>query len=76
MLKLKDLLQVMDDNTVVCICDDMGPLTDVVPIKNLNVKSILYIADRNVERIYFDSADNSITIELEDYEYEEGDNNN
>ena len=69
-MKLKDLINVMDDNTVVCVCDEMGSLTDVVPLKNISVKYLMNHLDREVNRVYFDTSDNSITIELEDYNYE------
>jgi hypothetical protein len=71
-MKLKDLIEVMDTGTVVCICDDMGPITDVVPLEKISVKTLIDDLDREVTRVYFDTSDNSITIELEDYKYEEG----
>ena len=66
-MKLRDLISVMDNDTVVCVCDNMGPHTDVAPLKNICVKSLMYELNRKVERVYFDASDNSIVIELEDY---------
>lgn len=73
---LKELLNVLDGDTVICICDEMGPHTEVKPLKDISIKNLLWIIDRKVERVYFDPTDNSITIELEDIDYEEGDNQN
>lgn len=67
MMKLRDLLDTIDYDTVICVCDDMGPHTNVAPLKEISVKSLLWELDRVVTRIYLDPADNSITIELEDY---------
>lgn len=66
-MKLRDLISVMDNDTVVCVCDNMGPHTDVAPLKNISIKSLMYELNRKVERVYFDASDNSIVIELEDY---------
>lgn len=71
-MKLKELINVMDDNTVVCVCDDYGAMTDVAPLKNIGVKHLMNHLDRAVNRVYFDKEDGSITIELEDYKDEEG----
>lgn len=73
MMKLKDLISVMDDDTVVCVCDDCGAMTDVAPLKNIGVKYLMNHLDRTVTRVYFDNSDGSIVIELEDYNYEEAD---
>lgn len=71
MMTLKDLINTMDDDTVVCVCDDCGALTDVAPLKNIGIKYLMNHLNRKVTRVYFDTSDNSITIELEDYNYEE-----
>ncbi len=47
-------------------------MTDVAPLKNIGVKHLMNHLDRAVNRVYFDKEDGSITIELEDYDYEEG----
>jgi hypothetical protein len=72
MLKLIDLIRTMDRDTVVCVCDNMGALTDVAPLKNIGVTSLMDDLNRTVTRVYFDKEDGSITIELEDYKDEEG----
>ena len=61
----------MDKETVICVCDDFGPITDVKPLSEISVKTLADDLDRNVERIYFDTADNSITIELEDRKFDD-----
>ena len=71
MMKLKDLIITMDKETVICVCDDFGPITDVKPLSEISVKTLADDLDRNVERIYFDTADNSITIELEDRKFDD-----
>ncbi len=71
-MKLVDLIRVMDNDTVVCVCDDMGPITDVAPLKNISIKNLMDCLNRTVTRVYLDTSDGSITIELEDYKYEEG----
>ena len=72
MLKLIDLIRIMDRDTVVCVCDNMGPLTNVAPLKEISILSLMDDLNRTVTRIYFDKEDGSITIELEDYKDEEG----
>ncbi len=73
MMKLKDLISVMDDNTLICVCDSCGAMTDVAQIKDIGVKCLMNHLDRTVTRVYFDHSDGSIVIELEDYKYEEAD---
>lgn len=65
---LKDILSVMDHNTNVVICDDFGPHNDVCPANKLPLIYLMNSLNRRVERIYLDPEDNSITIELEDFE--------
>lgn len=69
MLKLKDLLATIDRDTVICICDEMGPHTDVKPWGEISAMSIMHVLDREVERIYIDTSDNSLTIELVDEDF-------
>ena len=71
MLKLKDLIATMDKETVICVCDDFGPITDVKPLSEISVKTLMHDLDRNVEKIYFDPSDNSITIELEERNFDD-----
>lgn len=65
-MKLRDLINVMDDDTVICVCDDMGRITETMPLKNIGVKGLMNELPRTIGRIYFDKEDGSITIELED----------
>lgn len=71
MMKLADLLKVMDDDTKICICDNMGPITNACPLKDIRAIDIIGDANRIIERVYFDASDGSIVIELEDYQYED-----
>lgn len=64
-MELKDLIKVLDNDTVICVCDDLGPHTDVAPLKNISIKSLIYDLNRKVDRVYFDASDSSIVIELE-----------
>lgn len=74
-MKLKELLKVLRHDTVVCVVDDMGPHNDPAPLGEIGIPTLIHELERKVECVYFDLNDNSITIELEDYKYEEGDNN-
>lgn len=65
-MELKDLIKVLDNDTVICVCDDLGPHTDVAPLKNISIKSLIYDLNRKVDRVYFDASDSSIVIELKD----------
>ena len=70
-MKLKDLIAVTDSETLICVCDNMGPLTDVVKLKDISVISLVSDLDRKVERVYIDADDNSLTIILEDWKEED-----
>lgn len=65
-MKLKDLLSTLRNDTVICICDEYGPHTDVLPWGEIPARNIMDILDREVECIYIDESDNSLTIELTD----------
>lgn len=71
MLKLRDLLATIDRNTIICICDNMGPHTDVKPWGEIPAMSVIGILDREVERIYIDTSDNSLTIEMVDLVFDD-----
>lgn len=75
-MKLKELLLVLRHDTVVCVVDDMGPHNDPAPLGEIGIPTLIHELERKVECVYFDSNDNSVTIELEDYKYEEGDDKN
>ena len=75
-MKLKELLKVLRHDTVICVVDDMGPHNDPAPLGEIGIPTLIHELEREVELVYFDPADNSITIELEEYKYDEkGDDN-
>lgn len=74
-MELKELLKVLKYDTVVCVVDDMGPLTDPVPLNEIGISTLIHELEREIKCVFFDPEDNSITIELEDFKYEEGDDN-
>lgn len=65
-MKLKELLSRIDGETVICICGSMGAYTDALPWKQIPAYQIMWVLDSEVERIYLDTSDNSVTIELVD----------
>lgn len=65
-MTLKELIEITDKETLVCVCDDFGPRTEVVKLKEVPLVCLMYDLDRKVERIYVDT-DDSLTIELEDW---------
>ena len=67
-MKLKELIPVLDRDTPVVIVDDMGPHNDVCTVGELSLVSFMWQLDREVKRVYLDTSDNTITIELEDFE--------
>jgi hypothetical protein len=64
---LKDLIAVLDDDTLVNVFDDMGSHTDTVKVKEINVKQILGALERKIKRIYIDESDGALSIELDGY---------
>ena len=70
-MKLRDLLVTIKPGTLVCICDEFGAHNDTCPIEKLAAISVIYILDREVEDIYLDQSDMSLTIDLVDYTREE-----
>ena len=63
-MTLKELLLRIKYGTNVCVCDNMGPCNNTCPVENLPVVSVISALDREVEDIYIDPSDMSITIEL------------
>lgn len=63
-MKLKELINVLDRDTVICICSDLGPHTEVKPLNEISIKSVLYDLEAEVERVYIDNNDGSLTIEI------------
>lgn len=65
-MKLRELLPTIKYGTNVCVCDEMGPWNNTCPIEKLPMIDVIYGLDREVEQIYIDTSDMSITIELVD----------
>lgn len=66
-MTLKELIEVTDRETLVCVCDNMGPWTEVIKLKEIPLISLMDGLNCKVERIYVDT-DDSLTIELADEE--------
>lgn len=75
-MKLKELLKVIKPDTVVCVFDDMGAHNDPKPLREIGVPTLIHELEREVVSVFYDHDDDSLSIELEDYKYEEGDDNN
>ena len=71
-MKLKELLKVTRPDTVVCVFDDMGAYNDPAPLREIGVPALIHELEREIISVYYDSDDNSLSIELEEYKYEEG----
>lgn len=65
-MKLKDLLLTIKYGTNVCICDELGPHNETCPVEKLSIMSVINDLDREVEDIYIDPSDISLTIDLID----------
>ena len=69
-MTLKELIRTIDRETVICVCDDFGPHTDIIKMKDVPLLSLMDELNRKVERIYIDD-DGSLTIELENWKEED-----
>lgn len=68
-MKLRELINVIDRDTLICVCDDMGPHTDpAVKLGEVPLVQLMWELDRTVERIYHDDSDNSLVIELAEWD--------
>ena len=65
-MTVKNFLEIVDKDTRVSICSDMGPIVDAKPAGEITVHSILYHLNAPVLRIYYDKDDNSVTLEVDD----------
>lgn len=63
-MKLKEILNVLDYKTKVCICSDMGAFNDPCTVEDLPYHCVAGALDAQVDRIYFDESDQTVTIEL------------
>lgn len=70
-MTLKELLDHIDSDTRICVCDSFGPHTDVVSKGELRYTQVAYILDREVERIEIDNGDNSLTITLVEIDFDD-----
>ena len=69
-MTLKELIRTIDRETLICVCDDLGPHTDIIKMKDVPLLSLMDELNRKVERIYIDD-DGSLTIELENWKEED-----
>ena len=65
-MTLKELLSVTSRDTLICVCDNMGPFHDTVELSEVPLVSLMEDLDREVDRIYIDRDDHSLTVELKD----------
>ena len=65
-MTVKDFLEIVDRNTRVSICSDMGPIVDAKPAGEITVFSVLYHLNAPVVRVYYDKDDESVTLELDE----------
>ena len=68
-MKLKELLRVIKRSQKVSIFDSYGELCEADDVGNLRLVELMSDIDRKVINIFYDSNDNTISIELEDYKY-------
>lgn len=66
-MTLKELIEVTDRTTLFCVCDDLGPYNEVVELGQVPLVSLMYDLDRKIKKIYVDTDDNSLIVELEDW---------
>lgn len=66
-MTLKEMLNVLDYKTRVCICSDMGAFNDPCTVEELPYRCVAGALDAKVDRIYYDEADQTVTIEVADY---------
>ena len=65
-MKLKEILNVLDCKTKVCVCSDMGAFNDPCTVGELPYHCVAGALDAKVDRVYYDESDQTITIELVD----------
>lgn len=68
-MKLKELLRVIKRSQKVSIFDSCGELCEADDVGNLRLVELMSDIDRKVINVFYDSNDNSISIELEDCKY-------
>lgn len=65
-MTLKEMLNVLDYKTKVCICSEMGAFNDPCTVENLPYHCVAGALDAKIDRVYYDESDQTITIELVD----------
>lgn len=70
-MKLKELLMIIDFDTPVVVYDDCGPYNELCTMKELPAYTILGSENRKVRKIFLDTSDNSLSIELYPLDWEE-----
>lgn len=70
-MKLKELLMIVDFDTPVVVYDNTGPYNELCTMKELPAYTILGSENRKVKKIFLDTSDNSLSIELYPLDWEE-----
>lgn len=65
-MTLRNFLEVVDKDTHVSVCSDLGPIVDAKPAGEISIREVIYHLDAPVLRIYYDKDDDSVTLELDD----------
>lgn len=68
-MKLKELLRVIKRSQKVSIFDSYGELCEADDVGNLHLIPLMDSINRKVINVFYDSNDNSISIELKDCKY-------
>lgn len=72
-MTLKEMLNVLDYKTRICICSDMGAFNDPCTVEDLPYRCVAGALDAKIDRVYYDESDNTVTIEVVDYFSEDDD---
>ena len=70
-MTLKEILNVLDRKTRICICSDMGAFNDPCTVEELPYHCVAGALDARVDRVYYDEADQTVTIDLVDDWYDD-----
>lgn len=64
-MTLKNFLEIVDKDTRVSICSDLGPIVDAKPAEEITIFSVIDDLNKPISRIYYDKDDDSVTLELD-----------
>lgn len=64
-MTLKNFLEIVDKDTRVSICIDLGPIVNAKPAGEITFFSVIDSLNKPISRIYYDKDDDSITLELD-----------